>query len=43
MRGIHEARHAGQNLDVIARQLRLRDIDFRLDHMLDAENQVRPS
>jgi hypothetical protein len=38
--GILEPRHPDQHLDVVARQLRLRHVHFRFDHVLDPERQV---
>src|ERR1700723_2267617 len=41
MRRIFEARHAYQHLDVVARKLRLSNVDFGLDHVPQPEPQVR--
>ncbi len=41
MKGIDELRHAGDQLDAVSRELRLGDIDFGLDHVLDPEQKIR--
>ena len=38
---IDKARDPANEFDVVARQLRLDDIHFGLDHVLDAESQIR--
>ena len=37
---VHEAGYTEDDLDAIARKLGLRDVHFRLDHVLDAEGEV---
>ncbi len=39
--GIDKARDPADQLNVVARQLRLDDVHFGLNHMLDAKRQVR--
>ncbi len=41
MRGIGETRSRIENINAVARELRLRDIDFRLDYLIDAESKIR--
>ena len=39
--GVFEAGHSGEHIDAIARKLRLGHVDLGLDHVLDAEGEVR--
>ena len=41
MRGIDKRAGAAVDVDAVARKLRLGDVDFGLDHVLDPEEQVR--
>ena len=41
MRGVQETGAPGDYFHAIARQLRLGDVDFGLDHLVDAEPEVR--
>ena len=38
---IEETRHARDHLDSVASELGLRDVDLRLDHVLDPKSEVR--
>src|SRR5882757_1824566 len=39
--GIFKTGHTGKHVDPVSRKLRLGHIDFGLDHMLDAEGEIR--
>ena len=41
VRGVDETGAPDDHLDAVARELRLRDVDFGLDHLVDAEAEVR--